>query len=198
MAEALTLKKLKKEIDELKEIIQDMRNPSTQFLKINVDIGGNFELAGVKWTVLDITEKGYICFADRIDEDGVKFNSTPCNNWETSDLRECLKEFERKVISEYGDVLVPFERDLITLDGLYDYGTCEDKVSIISFDEYRKYRHLIPKTNYYYWTLTADSTANNLITVVCPSGDIDNRDCDGDGGVRPFCIFSSSIFESEI
>lgn len=52
----------------------------------------------------------------------------------------------------------------------------------------------------WWWLLTPWSTPANgcstTITVVSPSGIIDCSYYDGGIGVRPVCIFSSSIFES--
>ena len=95
--------------------------------------------------------------------------------------------------------IVSFERDLISLDGRNDYGTCEDKVSLLTFDEYRKYREVI-ELNEYWWLLTPwgvkrDGYERN-VAVVCPSGNFGSYFCNFNFGVRPFCIFDSSIFES--
>ena len=114
-------------------------------------------------------------------------------------IDEVLKELEVAVGAEN---IIPFERDLISLCGLKEYGTCEDKVSLISVDEYRKYRELLPKTGEWWWTLTPDSTAGNgddvWVDIVSPSGCIYFNVCGNDRGVRPVCIFSPSIFESGV
>ena len=103
---------------------------------------------------------------------------------------------------EGAENIIPFERNLISLCGLKEYSTCEDKMSLISVDEYRKYREYLPRTGEWWWTLTPDSTAGNgdeyWMSVVSPSGDAYYYVCYDDGGVRPFCIFSSSIFESGV
>lgn len=92
------------------------------------------------------------------------------------------------------------KRHADVMDGQTEYGSCEDYVSLISVDEYRKYRKLLPNTGEWWWTLTPDSTECNddtrWIRVVSPSGSIYDYYYDGCDGVRPVCIFSSSIFES--
>ena len=97
--------------------------------------------------------------------------------------------------------IIEFERDLLSLDGQTEYGTCMDKVSLINVDEYRKFRCLIPNTGEWWWTITPDSTKCNndtaWIAVVSPSGDFNGDIYLNYYGVRPFCIFSPSIFESE-
>lgn len=163
-------------------------------------IGDTFELADTTWKILDITSAGYICLADSIED--MKFDSDS-NNWENSGLRSYLNgEFFEKMTAEIGlENIVPFERNLLSLDGQTEYGKCEDKVSLLTVDEYRKYRNLIPNTKDYWWWLVSPwSTPCNdykrAAAVVSSAGDIRNCNCNNDFGVRPVCIFSSSIFES--
>ena len=165
------------------------------------EIGKAIEVAGIKWLVLDKLEKGYLVISDEFYGESREFD-TDCNNWDSSDLRQKLNtELRRKIEEAVGEGgLLKFTRDLLSMDGQTEYGSCEDYVSIISVDEYRKYRKLLPNTGEWWWTLTPDSTKCNddtsYIRVVSPSGDFGNGDCDCSCGVRPFCIFSSSIFES--
>lgn len=163
--------------------------------------GATVEINGCKWTVLDQTENGFLCICGKIVD---RQFGRKTNNYANSDIRkylnsEFLEELEVAVGKEN---IIPFERDLISLCGLKEYGTCEDKVSLISVDEYRKYREFLPRTGKWWWTLTPDSTAGNgdevWVTVVSPSGNIDFYECNYYCGVRPVCIFSPSIFESGV
>lgn len=159
-----------------------------------------FKLAGVKWSVLDKTEKGYFCIADSIGDR--KFDSN-CNDWKKSDLREYLNgEFLAKLEATVrAENIIPFERDLLSLDGQTEYGTCVDKVSLLTVDEYRKYRASLPNTDDWWWLITPDSTACNddttWLAVVSPRGRIRGNIYFFHYGVRPVCIFPSAIFESE-
>lgn len=203
MAEALTMKKLQEQIDSLKKEVALLKSKSknTRIVPGGLKIGDTFTLAGLLWKILDITENGYMCLADKLEKE--KCFDSSCNNWQASDLRNYLNtDFYKKLAEEIGeDNIVPFERDLLSLDGQTEYGTCEDKVSLLTLDEYRKYRKLIPNTgDYWWWTITPDSTKINgdsrWVRVVRPSGCFDDDIYDYGRGVRPFCIFSSSIFES--
>ncbi len=167
----------------------------------NLKIGDTFEIAGVNWKILDIDDRGYLCLADCINKSS-EFDSD-CNNWVGCNLRNELNtSFFKKLSDAIGkDNIIEFERDLLSIDGQTEYGKCEDRVSLLAFDEYRKYRKLIPNTDdYYWWTITPDSTKCNddsrWVAVVSPSGDIGHNFCNVSFGVRPFCIFSSKIFES--
>ena len=165
-------------------------------------VGSTFYFLNVDWKILDITDKGYVCLAESID-DSMEFGGD-FNNWKKSDLREYLNTaIYEKICSEIGGGnVIEFERDLRSLDGQTEYGKCLDKVSLLNVDEYRKYRGLIPNANKWWWTITPWSTKCNddstWVTVVSPSGGIIffNSIYGNGGGVRPFCIFSSNLFES--
>lgn len=198
---ALTMRVLQKQINDLRNEIAVLKATSNSInLLEGLGIGDTFELVDTTWKILDITSAGYICLADSIED--MKFDSDS-NNWENSDLRDYLNEgFLEKIAAEIGlENIVPFERDLLSLDGQTEYGKCEDKVSLLTVDEYRKYRNLIPNTKDYWWWLVSPwSTPCNdykrAVAVVSSAGYISCDDCISRYGVRPVCIFSSSIFES--
>lgn len=194
-------KNLEQRVTELEKLVKELRAKAVIKIGKKLGIGDTFEVAGLKWTILDITDKGYLCLADKYGKD-VRFDSD-CNNWSASDLCNHLNIDLLKVLEDAvgAENIIPFERDLLSLDGQTEYGTCEDKVSLLSVDDYRKYRKLIPNADYYWWLLTPWSTPCNgyekSVTVVCPSGCVNFSHCSRNYGVRPFCIFSSAIFESE-
>lgn len=201
---ALTLKFLQEQIEQLRKEIECLKNVQgeTQHKRLSADltIGESFELAEINWKIIDITAEGYMCLADSIGN--MEFDSGK-NDWRTSDLRKYLnEEFLEKIESEIGaGNLIEFERNLLSLDGQTEYGTCDDKVSLLTVDEYRKYRNVIPNSDNWWWMITPWSTScngfNNSVAVVAPAGDFNYGYCDDGSGVRPFCIFSSEIFESE-
>lgn len=201
---ALTMKALQDQIDELKKEINALNgnNSKNKKLPAGLSIGDEFQLAGTTWKILNIAGEGYVCLAESI---GNKEFDSDDNNWATSKLRSYLnKEFLEKLEKEIGEGnVLGFERNLLSLDGQTEYGSCTDKVSLLTVDEYRKYRKYIPNANKWWWLISPWSTPCNdyssTVAVVSPSGYVsfDNCDCNDVVGVRPFCIFSSSIFESE-
>ena len=95
---------------------------------------------------------------------------------------------------------------LTSVDNQNEFNDCICEVRPITFDEAREYNDLLVNEDLtdYYWTITPWSTAERgfkyAIVVVSPSGSIisscycyDDNGC----GVRPLCIFSPNLFESE-
>ncbi len=198
-----TLESLQKQIDELKKEVKMLReNKKSRLVSAGLQVGDTFELAGINWKILEITEKGYSCLAERLGE-SMQFDNS-CNNWQESNLRNYLNtEFYKQLADVMGEEnIVPFERDLLSMDGQTEYGICEDKISLLTVDEYRKYRQLIPNTDdYWWWLITPLSTPcndyHNTVAVVSSSGNFNYYLCNILNGVRPFVSFSSTIFESE-
>lgn len=185
------LNRINKEFAEYKK--QHMEKP---------EIGKTVEIAGMEWMILDKAEKGYFAALNGFDGEKRTFDSDS-NNWISSKLREELNtKFLKKIADELGeDAVIGFDRDLISLDGQTEYGHCEDKISLLTVDEYRKYRKLLPNMPKWWWLITPWSTPvndyNSTLTVVSPSGYVYSFVYCFSCGVRPVCIFSSSIFESE-
>ena len=200
MAE-LTLEALQQQFNDLKKRVNILEGNSKRKIDVEPKAGNQFELAGLKWEILDVLDSGCMCLAEK-SEKSMTFDSK-CNDWRTSELRQYLnKDFLRKLEKEIGEKnIIEFERDLLSADGQKEYEKCKDKVSMLTLDEYRKYRSLIPNEEYYWWLLTPWSTPHNgyykWTSVVLPSGDIGGNNCGCGNGVRPFCIFSPSIFESK-
>ena len=143
----LTMKSLQEQINELRNEVAVLKAvEKTRKIPAGLSTGDTFGLAGLTWTILDITDKGYMCLADRL-ENSMKFDSES-NNWIGSQLREYLNtEFIQRIINEIGEEnIISFNRNLFSLDGQNEYGNCEDKVSLLTVDDYRKWIniHLIP------------------------------------------------------
>lgn len=131
----------------------------------SLEAGTTIEVGNIQMEILDTSYKGKDCeigvFCLAKD---VLFNKTfdenNNNNWEKSSLRKYLNgEYKESLDKKLVDVLIPFNRYLLTDDGMRDYGevcgTCEDVISLISCDEYREYREYILEKSEWWWTLTA-------------------------------------------
>lgn len=193
------IENIEKELGKFHEKVMEMTKEYLEKKKTKApEVGDVVEISGIKWMILDKTEDGYLAITKDFIDLGMKFDSDK-NDWRTSALREYLNEEFIEDLEE--DMLLEFERDLTSLDGQTEYGTCMDKVSLLTVDEYRKYRKYLQNTDKWWWLVTPWSTPCNdierTVAVVSPSGNVDFINCDYDYGVRPFCIFKSSIFESE-
>lgn len=194
-------KNLKYFENELNRINKEFAEYKKQHMK-KPEIGKTVEIAGMEWMILDKTEKGYFAVLNGFDGKERVFDSDS-NNWISSKLREELNtKFLKKIVDELGeDAVIEFDRDLLSLDGQTEYGHYKDKISLLTVDEYRKYRKLLPNMPKWWWLITPWSTPandyNSTLTVVSPSGSFGSFNYYYSLGVRPVCIFSSSIFELE-
>lgn len=156
-------------------------------------------IGDIEWEILDTDfQGGVLCMAKEILFEH-QFNADS-NDWRTSSLRQYLNtDFRKKLEDKIGEnMLIEFERDLTSDDGLKDYGDCNDLVSLISCDEYRKYRQFISEKNRTWWTLTPYSTPHSgysyYVRYVNTDGSLgDNYAYLGNGGVSPACVFLPSL-----
>lgn len=192
---------LEKRVEILEKRIDKLESENLKGRLNGLKVGDYFEVAGTKWRILDIKPCGYVCLSDALEERKIFDSGT--NNWELSSLREYLNnDFYKKIADEIMEKnILPFGRDLLSLDGQNEYGDCTDYVSLLSVDDYRQYRKLIPNNEQWWWLLTPWSTPCNgykvQVSVVSPSGGINYDYCYYYFGVRPLCIFSPNLFESE-
>lgn len=190
-------RKLDDGLNELKKLKAKLEAEKLAGLKI----GDTFELIGKKWKILDSNENDMLCIC--MESLGDKTFDSECNKWTSSNLRNYLNtEIYKKICEEIGEEnVIEFERNLLSLDGQTEYGACKDFVSLISIDEYRTYRSLIPNFDEWWWMLSPYSTKCNedssYVSVVSPVGGIGYGCYYNSIGVRPVCIFSSTLFESE-
>ena len=126
-----------------------------------------------------------------------------------NDLRESciIDRLQTEVLPKIESIIgaenvLEFETDLLSLDGSAQYGVMKSKVSLPTFDFYRKHRATFEKhkIDKWWWLATPDGTpewnANRFIICVTPSGRLNYFYDYCIIGVRPFWNFASSIFVS--
>lgn len=125
------------------------------------------------------------------------------NNYAGSNVDRICCEFADELEKAAGEeVLLEHEVDLTSDDGLKDYGSVCRKASLLTCDQYREYVEVLDlhKPNRWWWLATPWSTPKHDddwgCKCVSPSGYF-SFDFRIDFGVRPFCIFKSSIFVSQ-
>lgn len=160
----------------------------------DVAIGDTFKIADIEFIHFG---DGVAVVKDTLFD--AKFDSRT-NNFAKSDLlhklnNEVLSKIEKEVGAEN---VLEFETDLWALDGTDEYGKIKSKISLPTFDFYRKNKKVFSKhyINNWWWLATPDSTNNSFVCLVSNVGAVNGRDCYVCIGVRPFLIFKSNIFVS--
>lgn len=169
---------------------------------MEVEAGKTVKVAGMMWVVLDhIDGKGTLCLLEDILEERAFHNEDKegCNNWATSSLREYLNsEFAAKLLDRQ---LAEMEVDLTSDDGMKDYGKTKDYIALLTADQYRKYRELIPEADDWWWLVTpwtCTSADSYFVRIVNTGGTLyDSLAYIGLGGVRPALIFKESVIADD-
>ena len=168
------------------------------------EIGGIVDVADIEWIVLDKDEEGsLICLAKDFVYQNTQFDGNTSNYANSSIRKKLNDDLLKKITKQIGkDVLLDIEIDLTSDDGLDDYGKVTDKIGLLTADMYRKYNRIIEKypVKDWWWLATPWSTPhrgyNSSVRCVDIDGALNYGYCRNYNGVRPFCIFSSSIFKS--
>ena len=152
-------------------------------------------MCGYAWIPIKSDEKGTYYLMDGKYDD-MEFGAT--NNYAESYVRSALNESKLAddLKKKFGDRLVPITTNLLSLDGLDDYGVVEgDTISIPTIDLYRECRKKITKIGKAFWLATPDSTPSGYgsehVRYVRARGRVDYGWYDGVGAVRPFFILQS-------
>ena len=160
--------------------------------------GECIRIADMEFIVFPKIDKGVPIVAKELI-DKIKFGESNNLN-ESSELKATLNEFLEKIVSVVGEEnVLPFETDLLALDGTDSYGSMGSKASLPTLDFYRANKKIFDKhkPDKWWWLATPDSTTNNYVLCVAPSGNVVYDFYNYGHGVRPFCILKSSIFVSK-
>jgi hypothetical protein len=128
------------------------------------------------------------------------------NDFRSSEIKDVLNDESGDILSDiykgFGKENVLLDTvDLLSMDGLDTYGTCNCKVHLGTFDDYRKARKngmFRTENEKPFWLDTPDSTnegcSASCVQFVDSSGGVGYRGCGWCVcGVRPFCSLDSSI-----
>lgn len=164
--------------------------------EIKLRPGEEFVYNGIRFICLDVIDGNYLAItADCLCEKRFNDNyNDGCNNWKTSTLRRFLNE---DVLEEHFDAkhLIKQTSDLTADNGDKAYGTCEDYITLLTCDQYRKYRDYVPLFEECMWTLTpwrCDPGYANYVRGVLPAGAIGISDAYYSIGLAPVCLFNSN------
>lgn len=165
--------------------------------KVNDEVISKLNIiCGYPWTAVKDKDSNFTYyfmdgFFDKTDfgKDNNYANSKIRKNLNDSNLAKELKE-------KFGDKIVPISTDLLSLDGLDDYGVVEgDILAIPTLDLYRKFRKDIPNSDSWWWLSTPYSTpsgfSSDYVVYVDSYGYVCCRWYNNCSGVRPFFITQS-------
>lgn len=187
---------------ELLEATFEEENQKNKVMLKDIPVGGKFDTGIGRFIVLEQKENYTAVITEDLYREDVKFDDD-CTDYKKSSLRElCEGEILNEFVAEFGeDNICENEAGLVTVDGQEVSGRLLTKVRPLTFDEAREYNDLLVNKDLpdWYWTCTPWSTKERgleySVAVVSPSGNILGNHYILSYGVRPFCIFSSSIFE---
>lgn len=163
----------------------------SKFSNETLNPGEHFIYNGIEFICLDIIDGNYLAMtAEPYAE--IPFDTNGKNDWRKSSSRRVLNnDFLDHLDRRH---LIKQTSDLIADNGDKGYGTSEDYVTILSCDQYRKYREIIHLFGKWMWTLTPTSCSLNCsdrVRQIIPSGHIIYNNAYNDCGVAPVCLFSS-------
>lgn len=164
--------------------------------EIKLRPGEEFVYNGIRFICLDIIDGNYLaitaeCWCEKRFNEEYKDG---CNNWEKSTLRRFLNEdvlVEEHFNTEH---LIKQTSDLIADNGDKAYGICEDYITLLTCDQYRKYRDYVPLFEECMWTLTpwrCDTGSADSVRDVYPTGAFNRLNAYCSNGLAPVCLFNS-------
>ena len=170
----------------------------------NAARGTAFNYAGQSWILLENDDGRALCLSKDIIETRA-FDEGNCNNFAAASSKEYLNGAHLDNLLEGvngPNAFLTTELDLTTDDGLKDYGTCTVTIFLLTVDQYRRNRDVIPNADDWWWLSTAFSTKSNgyesLARLVGPDGTLYWDDAYvGYGGLRPACYLDSDLLISD-
>lgn len=169
----------------------------------NAARGTAFDYAGQSWILLENDDGRALCLSKDIIETRA-FDEGNCNNFAVASSKEYLNgAYLDNLLEDVNgpNAFLTTELDLTADDGLKDYGTCNVTIFLLTVDQYRRNRDVIPNADDWWWLSTAVSTASNgyehNARFVNTDGTLDrNNAYYGYGGLRPACYLDSDLLIS--
>lgn len=162
-------------------------------------IGDIITVKGVKCVVLDeINGNPFVIALDLAIES--PFGNS--NNYKKSELRKRVESW----FKDTGIKAIARDVDLTAMDGYKGYGALNTVVAPLTFDEYRKYNHILtPHIKNWFWLVTPwgspekDNWASTDVCIVDTDGSADYDRYDYSRGLAPaFILDKNSCFNKSL
>ena len=151
-------------------------------------IGDIITVKGVKCVVLDEINGNPFVIALDLDIESPFGNS---NNYKKSELRKRVESW----FKDTGIKAIARDVDLTAMAGYKGYGALNTVVAPLTFDEYRKYNHILtPHIKNWFWLVTPwgspekDNWASGRVCFVGGGGSAVSDGCGGSCGLAPAFI----------
>lgn len=169
----------------------------------NTARGTAFDYAGQSWILLENDDGRALCLSKDIIETRA-FDEGNCNNFAVASSNKYLNGPYLDNLADAcngANAFLESELDLTTDDGLKDYGACTVTIFLLTVDQYRRNRDVIPNADDWWWLSTAFSTKSNgyesLARCVGAVGTLYwGSACRGNYGLRPACYLDSDLLIS--
>ncbi len=153
--------------------------------------GEHFIYNGIEFICLDVINGNYLAMTAKPYAE-IPFDVNGKNDWHKSSLRRVLNNDFLDLLDRRH--LIKQTSDLVADNGDKAYGTSEDYVTILSCDQYRKYRDIVPLFEEWMWTLTpwsCNPSTSSKVRIVGATGNVYGYGANSSYGVAPACLFSS-------
>ena len=164
-------------------------------------IGEKFTFRGYEWVALEVNEDNVVAIMTKA-WDTAAFDEDNRNDWKTSSARKSLQEELLPVLGE--ENLIARSVDLVADNGDRRYGRTDDKIWLLSCDDFRKWREIILANcdfeDDWWWTLTPwhinDVGNGHYVRGIYPAGYICYNIANYSAGVAPACVFNLASLAS--
>lgn len=169
----------------------------TRFPLGEAQLGSVVKVGNREYIVLDHSKDTTAIIAKKFT---TKMEFGQSGDYLTSDVREyCNGKFYNELVATVGsENIVKHTVKLVAGDGTGNGKTCSDNVSVITTENYCRYREFLKVYGNWWWTATRvtydDRHYSCGVCCVHADGILDWRVCNiYRNGVRPFCILKSSV-----
>lgn len=162
-------------------------------------IGDIIKVNGINLLVLDEINGNPFVIALDLEDESVFGDS---NNYKTSTSRKRVESW----FGSTGIKAIPRDINLTAMDGYKGYGIINTLVAPLTFDEYRKYNHILtPHIKNRFWLVTPwgspdkDNWASNLVCLVDYDGSADYYSYNNSYGLAPaFILDRDQIYNKSL
>lgn len=175
------------------------KKPELQMLS-SLPVGTHFMAADQEWIVLEHVDSfgTFVCRAEVLP-DIYAFSKNGDANFAESALSAKLDtNYYDSLAEKLGlDAIMLHEVNLTADDGSGEDLSCNRYVSVMTTDQRRRYRKLVPRTDIDEWTATRRSwdagSRRRGVCCIAADGAVVSGDCEWTFAVRPFMLLKSSI-----